>query len=105
MTADDIPAVFGQSQALLLYNSPAYQVVSVASQLRAAGTYIWFYCSASDELAGQDQDFDAELAVLEIPHYFLHRIRGAYLAAVAGHAGASPQALRPHQPRQPPKAA
>lgn len=70
MTADNIPAVFGRNPALLRYNSPADQVVVAAPRLRAARTYIWFYCGASDELAGQDRDFNAELADLGIAHHF-----------------------------------
>jgi enterochelin esterase-like enzyme len=68
MIADNIPAIFGHSQALLRYNSPADQVSAVATQL--AGTYIWFYCGESDELADQDRDFDAELTALGLPHDF-----------------------------------
>jgi enterochelin esterase-like enzyme len=70
MLADDIPAIFDHSQALLRYNSPAAQVVVAAPLLRADRTYIWFYCGASDELAGQDRDFNAELADLGVAHYF-----------------------------------
>jgi len=68
--ADDIPALFGRDQALLRYNSPSDQVVSAASQLRATGTYIWFYCGRADEYAGQDRDFAAELTALGIAHDF-----------------------------------
>jgi len=70
MIADNVPAIFGRSQALLRYNSPADQVSIVAPQLAAAGTYIWFYCGKSDELAGQNQSFDAELTSLGLAHDF-----------------------------------
>jgi S-formylglutathione hydrolase FrmB len=70
MMADDIPAIFGRSQALLRYNSPADEITAVASRLVAAGTYIWFYCGKSDELAGQNRDFDTELASAGIAHRF-----------------------------------
>jgi enterochelin esterase-like enzyme len=45
----------------------------VAPQLAAAGTYIWFYCGKSDELAGQNQAFDAELTSLGLAHDFFER--------------------------------
>lgn len=70
MIADNIPAIFDHSQALLRYNSPADQVIAVAPRLAMAGTYIWFYCGKSDELAGQNRDFDAELTSLGIAHHF-----------------------------------
>jgi len=68
--ADNIPAIFGHSLALLRYNSPADSVITVAPQLVAAGTYIWFYCGKSDQLAGQNRDLDAELTSLGIAHHF-----------------------------------
>ncbi len=70
MVAENIPAIFGHSEALLRYNSPADQVRIVAPQLAKAGTYIWFYCGKSDELAGQNQAFDAELMSLGLAHDF-----------------------------------
>jgi len=73
MIADNIPAIFDHSQALLRYNSPAYSVITVAPRLVGAGTYIWFYCGKSDELAGQNRDFDAELTSLGIAHHFFER--------------------------------
>jgi len=73
MIADDIPAIFGRSPALLRYNSPADEVVTVAPLLAAAGTYIWFYSGKADELAGQNQAFDAELTSLGLAHSFFER--------------------------------
>ena len=70
MIADSIPAIFGRSQAVLRYNSPADELAGVAPQLTAAGTYIWFYCGKSDDLAGQNRDFDAELTSAGIAHHF-----------------------------------
>jgi len=70
MMADDIPAIFGRSRALLSYNSPADEVFTVAPRLIAANTYIWFYCGKSDELADQNRNFDAELTSLGIAHHF-----------------------------------
>ena len=43
MLADHLPAVFGHSTRVMAYNSPATWVPSVAPQLRADHTYIWFY--------------------------------------------------------------
>ena len=73
MIADNIPAIFGNSQALRSYNSPADEVLLVAPQLIADGTYIWFYCGKSDGLAGQNRDFSTELTLLGIAHDFFER--------------------------------
>jgi len=73
MVADKIPAIFDHSRALLDYNSPADEVRLVAPQLVADGTYIWFYCGRSDGLAGQNRDFNTELASLGIAHHFFER--------------------------------
>jgi len=70
MIADNIPAIFDHSSALVAYNSPAVQIRTVAPQLAAAGTYIWFYCGKSDELAGQNRAFDAELTSFGLAHHF-----------------------------------
>jgi len=72
MMADD-PELFGHDLALMRYYSPADQVVPAAARLIAARTYIWFYCGASDELAGQNVDFNAELTQLHIAHLFFER--------------------------------
>jgi len=66
----DVPALFDDSRALLRYNSPIDEVVSVAARLRAARTYIWFYCGRADDYAGQDSHFVAKLTALGIAHYF-----------------------------------
>lgn len=70
MRADHIPAVFGHSAARLAYNSPAYWVRTVAPQLRAGHTFLWFYSGASDALSTQNRGFAAELARLGVPHHF-----------------------------------
>jgi len=70
MLAGTSPALFDHSRALLRYNSPAYQVVVAAPRLRAARTYIWFYCGSADEDAGQNRAFAAELARLGVAHDF-----------------------------------
>jgi len=70
MRADHIPAVFGTSAARLAYNSPAVSVRSVAPQLRAGHTFIWFYIGASDPLSAQNRAFAAELTQLGVPHHY-----------------------------------
>jgi len=73
MIADNNPAIFDHSEALLRYNSPADQVRVVAPELAVAGTYIWFYCGKSDELAGQNRAFDAELTSLGLAQDFFEQ--------------------------------
>ncbi len=70
MTADNIPAIFGRDASVRAYNSPAAWISSVAGQVRAQRTYIWFYCGADDSLAGQNRAFAATLTALGIPHRF-----------------------------------
>ncbi len=69
--ADTSPALFDHSRALLRYNSPKDEVVVAAPRLRAARTYIWFYCGRADEDASMNRDFAAELTALGIAHEFL----------------------------------
>ena len=73
MVADQKPAIFGYGRRLLLYNSPAHQVIPAAARLRAAGTYIWFYCGTSEKLAAQNQNFNATLTAIGIAHHFFER--------------------------------
>lgn len=70
MQADHLPAVFGRSAARLAYNSPATWVRTVAAQLRARHTFIWFYNGASDPLAVQNRAFAAELTALGVSHHY-----------------------------------
>jgi len=70
---DHIPAIFGQSDRLLTYNSPEVWVFSVAPQLRADHAYIWFYIGAEDALAAQNRAFAAELTSLGIAHHFFEK--------------------------------
>jgi S-formylglutathione hydrolase FrmB len=60
----------GHSRQLLHYNSPADTISAAGPQLRADGTYIWFYSGALDTLKPQNVAFNAELASLDIPHHF-----------------------------------
>jgi len=68
--ADHIPVVFGHSTRLMNYNSPAKWVSTVAPQLRADHTYIWFYIGSSDPLAAQNRAFAARLTALGVAHRF-----------------------------------
>jgi enterochelin esterase-like enzyme len=70
MIADNAPALFDHSRALLRYNSPAYQIAVAALRLRAARTYTWFYCGSADEDASQNRAFAAELTTLGVAHNF-----------------------------------
>ncbi len=70
MRALHIAAVFGHSASLLAYNSPAIRAPSVAPQLRANRTYIWFYIGSADPLAAQNRAFAAELTMLGVAHHF-----------------------------------
>ena len=70
MVADNIPAIFGRNPQLLAYNSPASWLHAVLPQVRANGTYIWFYIGASDPLTAQNRAFAAELTALGVPHQF-----------------------------------
>jgi enterochelin esterase-like enzyme len=67
---EDVPKLFGHREALERYNSPEYDVVSVAKALRASRTYIWFYCGTADADAPVNRTFVAELNKLRIPHRF-----------------------------------
>ena len=73
MRADHIPAIFGHGPRLMNYNSPAKWIFSVAPQLRADHTYIWFYIGAADPLLRQNRAFAADLAALGVAHRFFER--------------------------------
>ena len=70
VTADNIPAIFGRDASVLAYNSPARWITSVAGQVRAQHTYVWFYCGAGDPLASQNRAFAATLTAVGIGHQF-----------------------------------
>ncbi len=70
MLADHLPAVFGTSASVLAYNSPAEWITTVAPQVRAAHTYMWFYSGSNDSLAAQNVAFAAKLSALGLPHHF-----------------------------------
>jgi enterochelin esterase-like enzyme len=70
MRADNLPALFGGKPTLLAYNSPAAYLPVVASALRRAGTYVWFYTGSTDRLLAQNRAFAAELQRYRIAHTF-----------------------------------
>jgi S-formylglutathione hydrolase FrmB len=73
MEADPIPAIFGKSASALRRNSPALEVAKDVARVRAAHTYIWFYCGTDDFTVPQNRQFNAELSRLEVPHWFAIR--------------------------------
>ncbi len=68
--AAHMTAIFDHERALRRYNSPAVWIRRTAGQLRADGTYVWFYSGSSDWLARQNRAFSRELAGLGIGHRF-----------------------------------
>ncbi len=70
MRADHMPGIFGHSASVRAYNSPATWIRSVAPQVRASHTYIWFYSGARDYLTRQNRAFSAELASLGLAHHY-----------------------------------
>ena len=70
MRADNLPAIFGRRPALLAYNSPAAYLPRVASALRRAGTFVWFYTGSTDSLLVQNRAFAADLQRNRIAHTF-----------------------------------
>jgi enterochelin esterase-like enzyme len=88
MTAEPYIRIFGWNKHLLTYNSPSSWVRTVAPQLRADHTYIWFYCGLWDSSIRQDHAFAEELTRLHIRHrFFLH---------AGGHSWALWRRLMPH---------
>lgn len=78
MWADKVPGVYGAhpKRAMMLYNSPAYEIRRVAPILRRNSLYVWFYSGRADPLLSQNERFAAELSSLHIPHAFLIRPGG-----------------------------
>lgn len=68
--ADVIPGVFGHSLARRRLNSPALQLPGAAARLRAAHTYVWFYCGTQDYNVAQNRAFARELRRLRIAYRF-----------------------------------
>jgi enterochelin esterase-like enzyme len=78
MHADNIASIFGRNQALLRRNSPALTLPPVASALRAAHTYVWFYSGSVDKsLLAENRAFARELTRYRIAsHYSV--VRGGH---------------------------
>lgn len=68
--ADPISKIFGPSLSLRAYNSPADYLPKVASALRRAHTYVWFYSGRDDPLMPANRAFAAELGRYGIHHHF-----------------------------------
>jgi enterochelin esterase-like enzyme len=91
--ADDIAAIFGHRESLLRHNSPSLALPRVASALRRAGTYLWFYSGTDDRFRKQNAAFAHELARLHLPHRFF-LVRGGHNWALwRGNAGRALLAL------------
>jgi enterochelin esterase-like enzyme len=74
----ELGPVFGMRPNLISYNTPMLTVRAVAAQLRAEGTYIWFYCGTKDSDYRQNLQFDAELERLGIDHGFAPSLPAAH---------------------------
>jgi enterochelin esterase-like enzyme len=68
----------------------------VVAALRAAGTRFWFYSGSDDRLLGQNRQFAADLARLDIPHRFLIRRGGHNWALWRGNAAVALLAAARH---------
>ena len=75
--ADTIPSIFGRDPTRLAYNSPSLHLARVAPQVRAAGTYFWFYTGERDPLLAQNEMFARQLVAAGIPHRFFV-VRGGH---------------------------
>jgi enterochelin esterase-like enzyme len=78
----DLGPVFGMRPNLIKYNTPMLTVRAVAAQLRADGTYIWFYCGTKDSDYGENLQFDALLEQLGIDHGFAPSLPVAHSSAL-----------------------
>ncbi len=70
MIADRIPSIFGLNALLSAYNSPLVRLPAVATELRRARTYVWFYTGSRDPMLAQNRAFDAALARERVAHRF-----------------------------------
>ena len=68
----DLASIFGRDPARLASNSPGEELPKVASALRKAHTYVWFYSGSTDRLRAQNAAFAAALTRAGVPHrYFV----------------------------------
>jgi S-formylglutathione hydrolase FrmB len=90
---DKLRSIFGPKLHLLPANDPRRLVRTAASDLRALGTYFWFYSGSTDRLQKQNAAFARELGSLGLRHHYYvaygghnwalwrDNARAAYLAA------------------------
>ncbi len=81
----NLSSVFGMRRNLINYNTPMLTVRAVAAQLRAEGTYIWFYCGSKDSSYRENVEFEAELEQLGIDHAFAPSLPVAHSVALWDH--------------------
>ena len=74
---DKLRSIFGSKLRLLPANDPRLLVRRLAPELRALGTYFWFYSGSTDRLHKQNAAFAGELRSLGLPH--------RYFVAYGGH--------------------
>ena len=65
-----MPSIFGTDPARAAYNSPALYLPEVATALRAARTFVWFYIGARDGGLPRNREFASELAAYGIRYEF-----------------------------------
>jgi enterochelin esterase-like enzyme len=75
--ADDLGSVFGHRPDLLARNSPLLTLDGVASALRRAHTFLWFYSGTDDKFRTQNKAFAAALAQQHLAHRF-YLVRGGH---------------------------
>jgi enterochelin esterase-like enzyme len=68
--ADRTPAIFDDSARSLTFNSPLLYLPYVASALRRARCYVWFYSGSRDRYVEQNRAFAGELVRYAIRHRF-----------------------------------
>ena len=68
--APPMPSIFGTDPRRAAYNSPELYLPKVASALRAAHAFFWFYIGAKDREVAENREFAAELAAYGIRHDF-----------------------------------
>jgi enterochelin esterase-like enzyme len=70
MQASTDPQYFGSSETLAAANTPYVEVRRERAALVSDHTYFWFYCGQNDDVFGQNEEFNDELATLGLPHAF-----------------------------------
>lgn len=68
---DPIRSLFGSSLQRLAANDPRRLLPVVAPELRARGTYFWFYSGSNDKLQRQNAKFARELTQMGLPHRYI----------------------------------